>query len=243
MSIVCCSDAIQYKEIPWDGFWKPPYPHSFSALYGPGFSAMPAVTSTDPKWIPDPKKKVWKEECKPARCLRHVKQFHVDQPGRVMAAHVTAYEKWFEFEQDETQHVYDPFVWPVPKGCPAGDPTAAAPVARGTRPLGDFEREAASRARGEEVSHSVTNDGTPSQCRAAGASTARSCDRQEEARIALAEAEGNNPIEQGGHYIVCFELTETPDELFFTLMLATNVSVFRFVQLRGCLGAPAYRSA
>ena len=74
MSIVCCSGAIQYKEMPWNEFWKPPYPHSFSTLYGPAYSAMPAVTSTDPKWIPAPKKRVWKEECKPARVLRHVKQ-------------------------------------------------------------------------------------------------------------------------------------------------------------------------
>ena len=58
--------------MPWDEFWEPPYPHSFSALYGPGFSAMPAVTSTVPKWIPAPKKRAWKEECKPTHVLRHV---------------------------------------------------------------------------------------------------------------------------------------------------------------------------
>ena len=120
---------------------------------------------------------------------------------------------------------YHPFVWPVPKGCPAGDPTVAAPVARGTRPPGDYERERASIARGEEMAHSGTNNGAPSQCRAAAQSTARARNRQEDARVALALAQGNNPIEEGKYYIVCFELNEEPDELFFTLMLATNVSV------------------
>lgn len=132
---------------------------------------------------------------------------------------------------------YDPFVWPVPKGCPAGDPTVAAPVARGTRPPGDYERETASIARGEEMSHSGTNNGAPSQCRAAAQSTARARDRQEGARNALALAEGNNPIEEGKYYIVCFELNEEPDELFFTLMLATNVSVFPCFAIIVCLGA------
>ena len=75
------------------------------------------------------------------------------------------------------------------------------------------------------MSHSGTNNGAPSQCRAAAQSTARARDRQEGARTALALAEGNNPIEEGKYYIVCFELNEEPDELFFTLMLATNVSV------------------
>ena len=184
---------------------------------------MPAVTSTDPKWIPAALKRVWKEESKPARVLRHVQQFHVEMPTRVTAAHVAAFEAWFAFEEEETKHVYDTFAWPVPKGCPAGDPTAVVPVARGTRPPGDVEREAASRARGEEISHSGTNDGSPSQCRAAGASTARERDRQEEARVALATVEGNNVIVEGKYYFVCFELQEEPDELFFTLMLATNV--------------------
>ena len=113
----------------------------------------------------------------------------------------------------------------MPKGCPAGDPTALAPVARGTRPPGDVQREANSRERGEEMSHSGTNDGSPSQCRAAPAATARARDRQEQARVAFAEAEGNNDIEEGKYYVVCFELKEEPDELFFTLMLATKVRI------------------
>ena len=75
------------------------------------------------------------------------------------------------------------------------------------------------------MAHSGTNNGAPSQCRAAAQSTARARNRQEDARVALALAEGNNPIEEGKYYIVCFELNEEPDELFFTLMLATNVSV------------------
>ena len=63
-------------------------------------------------------KREWKEDCKPARVLRHVQQFHVEMPTRVTAAHVAAFEAWLEFEQDETKHVYDTFAWPVPKGCP-----------------------------------------------------------------------------------------------------------------------------
>ena len=70
-------------------------------------------------------------------------QFHVDQPGRVTAAHVIAYEEWFEFEEDEAQHVYDPFVWPVPKGSQLGTPPPqrrsrmerALPVTSSERPL------------------------------------------------------------------------------------------------------------
>ena len=217
------SGALQYKDMPWDASFKPPYPHSFSTLYGPQYSAMPAVKSTDPKWIPAALKREWKEDCKPARVLRHVQQFHVEMPTRVTAAHVAAFEAWLEFEQDESKHVYDTFSWPVPKGCPAGDPRAVVPVARGTRPPGDVDREEASRAWGEGISHAGTNDGSPSQCRAAMASTARMRDTQEEARVALAEAEGNNVIVEGKYYLVCFELQEEPDELFFTLMLATNV--------------------
>ena len=105
-SMLRCSGAIQYKEMPWDEFWKPPYPHSFSTLYGPAYSAMPALTSTAAEWIPAAVTRHWKEECKPARVVRHVKQFHVDQPGRVTAAHVSTYESWLTFEEDVTQHVY-----------------------------------------------------------------------------------------------------------------------------------------
>ena len=148
--------AIQYKECPWDERYQPPHGTSFSTFFGPEYQNMPALKRDEPKWIPAPTQRHWKEGCKPDRILSNIWRFSMEMPDRVSEAHVKAYKDWLAAE-DAADEMYDLFVWPVPKSCPMTDSNRAAPVGRGVRPPAGVAQEAASNALGETMPHSTAN--------------------------------------------------------------------------------------
>ena len=109
--------AIQYKECPWDERYQPPHGTSFSTFFGPEYQNMPALKRDEPKWIPAPTQRHWKEGCKPDRIFSNIWRFSMEMPDRVSEAHVKAYKDWLAAE-DAADEMYDLFVWPVPKSCP-----------------------------------------------------------------------------------------------------------------------------
>ena len=107
---------------------------------------MPPIHSNEPAWTPSPLKPAWAEGCKPDRIARHCEHWHQEIAGRVSAEHVREYKAWAATESAEAisaRYVtMAKFVWPLPKPCPAIDPTAPRVYARGERPQADIDQEA-----------------------------------------------------------------------------------------------------